>query len=163
MIALDAEWGPAMRLDSVMRFPWQMSLGAIQDEKLIYEMGEQIANQCKILGVNINFAPVADINSNPKNPIIGNRSFGEDKRKVSKLAAAYMKGMQDNGVLACAKHFIGDGGTSFGTGINGQIDRGNLKISEAELRKVHLPPFKKAVESGVATVMAAFNSWNDAS
>ena len=111
MIALDAEWGPSMRLDSLMRFPWQMSLGAVQDEKLIYEMGEQIAYQCKLLGVNINFAPVADINSNPKNPIIGNRSFGEDKAQVSRLAAAYMNGMQENGVLACAKHFSGHGDT----------------------------------------------------
>ncbi|MDP7430015.1 MAG: glycoside hydrolase family 3 N-terminal domain-containing protein, partial [Flavobacteriales bacterium] len=105
MIALDAEWGLSMRLDSVMRFPWQMSLGAIQDDDLIYKMGEQIAKQCKLLGVNINFAPVADINSNSKNPIIGNRSFGESPKKVSKFSAAYMQGMQDNGILACAKHF----------------------------------------------------------
>ena len=78
MIAIDAEWGVAMRLDSALRFPWQMTLGAIEDTTLIYDMGVEIARQCKLLGIHINFAPVVDVNSNPKNPIINNRSFGED-------------------------------------------------------------------------------------
>ena len=77
MIALDAEWGISMRLDSALRFPWQMTIGATRDSALVYQMGEEIARQCKLIGVNINFAPVVDINSNPKNPIINNRSFGE--------------------------------------------------------------------------------------
>ena len=107
MIALDAEWGVSMRLDSALRFPWQMTIGATMDSALlVYEMGEEIARQCKLLGVNINFAPVIDINSNPKNPIINNRSFfGESVRNVSSLGLAYMQGLQENNILACAKHF----------------------------------------------------------
>ena len=100
-----------MRLDSSLRFPWQMTLGAVQDTNLIYDMGVEIARQCKLLGIHINFAPVVDVNSNPNNPIINNRSFGEDPKKVGQMALAYMKGMQDNNVLACAKHFPGHGDT----------------------------------------------------
>ena len=111
MIALDAEWGVSMRLDSALRFPWQMTLGASSDSNLIYEMGAEIARQCRLIGVNINFAPVVDVNSNPNNPIINNRSFGEDYKKVSSLSLAYMQGLQDNNVLACAKHFPGHGDT----------------------------------------------------
>ena len=84
MIAIDAEWGVAMRLDSALRFPWQMTLGAIEDTTLIYEMGVEVARQCKLLGIHINFAPVVDVNSNPKNPIINNRSFGENPEKVGR-------------------------------------------------------------------------------
>ena len=105
MIALDAEWGVSMRLDSALRFPWQMTIGATMDSALVYEMGEEIARQCKLLGVNINFAPVIDINSNPKNPIINNRSFGESVRNVSSLGLAYMQGLQENNILACANIF----------------------------------------------------------
>ena len=105
MIALDAEWGVSMRLDSALRFPWQMTIGATMDSALVYEMGEEIARQCKLIGVNINFAPVIDINSNPKNPIINNRSFGESIRNVSSLGLAYMQGLQENNILACAKTF----------------------------------------------------------
>ena len=99
MIALDAEWGVAMRLDSALRFPWQMTLGASLDTNLIYEMGAEIARQCKLIGVNINFAPVVDVNFNPENPIIGNRSFGENPIRVGELGIQYMKGMQDNGCI----------------------------------------------------------------
>ena len=88
-----------------------MTLGAIEDNNLIYEMGVEIAKQCKLLGVHINFAPVVDVNSNPDNPIINNRSFGENPQAVSKKSIAYMKGMQDNNILACAKHFPGHGDT----------------------------------------------------
>lgn len=151
MIALDAEWGPSMRLDSLMRFPWQMSLGAVQDEKLIYEMGEQIAYQCKLLGVNINFAPVADINSNPKNPIIGNRSFGEDKAQVSRLAAAYMNGMQENGVLACAKHFPGHGDTDADSHKTLPV----IRHSKYRLNKTEIVPFKQLITKGLGSVMVA--------
>ena len=84
MVAIDGEWGVAMRLDSALRFPWQMTLGAIEDTNLIYDMGVEVARQCKLLGIHINFAPVVDVNSNPKNPIINNRSFGENPEKVAK-------------------------------------------------------------------------------
>jgi beta-glucosidase-like glycosyl hydrolase len=112
MMAMDAEWGLGMRLsDSTMSFPRQMTLGAIQDNTLIYKMGAEIARQCRRLGVQINFAPVVDVNVNPANPVIGMRSFGEDKYNVSEKGIAYMKGMQDYGVLANAKHFPGHGDT----------------------------------------------------
>ena len=111
MIAQDAEWGVSMRIDSTIRFPWQMTLGAIQEDSLIYQMGRQIGKECKRLGVHVNFAPVVDVNSNPNNPIINNRSFGEDPQRVAQLSLAYMQGLQDEGVLACAKHFPGHGDT----------------------------------------------------
>src|ERR1051325_3324203 len=110
-IAIDGEWGLAMRLDSTIAFPHQLTLGAHMDTKLIYQMGQDIARQCKRLGIQINFAPVADINSNPNNPIINDRSFGEDKLSVSLKALAYMEGLQNEGVMACAKHFPGHGDT----------------------------------------------------
>ena len=111
LIAMDAEWGIGMRLDSVMDFPRQLTLGAVRNNNLIYKMGEAIAEQCQRLGVHINFAPVVDVNSNPLNPVINDRSFGEDMYNVSNKGIAYMKGLQDNKVLACAKHFPGHGDT----------------------------------------------------
>ena len=151
MIALDAEWGPAMRLDSIIPFPWQMTLGAIQNEKLIYNMGRNIAKQCKMLGVNINFAPVSDINSNPNNPIIGNRSFGESKLQVARLSAAYMKGMQDNGILACAKHFPGHGDTDKDSHHTLPVIRHN----KHRLNKTEIYPFKYLINKGLGSVMVA--------
>lgn len=111
-IGIDAEWGLSMRLDSVNRFPWNMTLGAVQNLKLIEETGKQMALQSKRIGIHFNFAPVLDINTNPKNPIIGNRSFGEDKEKVTEKALALMTGLQSNGVFATGKHFPGHGATS---------------------------------------------------
>ncbi|MEL7120848.1 MAG: glycoside hydrolase family 3 N-terminal domain-containing protein, partial [Bacteroidota bacterium] len=111
MISIDAEWGLGMRLDNSPSFPYLLALGAIQDNQLIYDMGAEIARQCKLLGIHVNFAPVVDINSNPQNPVIGFRSFGDDKYKVAEKALAYMNGMQDHGVMACAKHFPGHGDT----------------------------------------------------
>ena len=149
MIAIDAEWGLAMRLDSCHRFPWQMTLGAIEDNKLIYRMGAEVARQCKILGIHINFAPVVDVNSNPRNPIINNRSFGENPFRVSDFGIAYMNGMQDNNVLACAKHFPGHGDTdqdshkSLPT-INHKRDR---------FDEVELIPFKNLINKGLGSVM----------
>jgi|TARA_B110000196_G_scaffold145126_1_gene125603 beta-N-acetylhexosaminidase len=151
MIAQDAEWGLAMRLDSVMRFPWQMTLGAIQDKDLIYKMGEQIANQCKLLGVNINFAPVADINSNPKNPIIGNRSFGESPKKVSAFSTAYMQGMQENGVLACAKHFPGHGDTDSDSHETLPV----IRHSRYRLNTTEIAPFRHLITKGLGSIMVA--------
>ena len=111
MIAQDAEWGLSMRIDSTIVYPWQMTLGALSCDSIIYQMGFDIAQQCKRLGVNINFAPVVDVNSNPNNPIINNRSFGENPYRVAQKSLAYMQGLQNGGVMACAKHFPGHGDT----------------------------------------------------
>ena len=151
MIAMDAEWGVSMRLDSALRFPWQMTLGAIDDNKMIYQMGAEIARQCSVLGVHINFAPVVDINSNPLNPIINNRSFGEDRNKVTEMSIAYMQGMQDNNILACAKHFPGHGDTE-------QDSHKTLPIvnnSRSYLDSIDLYPFNKLINSSLGAVMVA--------
>ena len=111
-IGIDAEWGLSMRLDSTYRYPWNMTLGAVKDYILIEQMGKQMAEQSKRMGIHFNFAPVVDINTNPKNPIIGNRSFGEDKFNVTKATIALTKGLQSGGVFATAKHFPGHGDTS---------------------------------------------------
>ena len=112
MISMDAEWGVGMRLDSVPKFPWNMSLGAIKNDLLIEKIGSEIGYQFKRLGIHMNFAPVIDINTNPKNPIIGNRSYGENKINVSEKGISFTKGIQSNNVLATAKHFPGHGDTS---------------------------------------------------
>ena len=109
MIAIDGEWGLGMRLDSVINFPRQLMMGAVNDAKLIYEFGRIVGEQCKRIGIQVNYAPDVDINNNPKNPVINDRSFGEDKYKVSQYGVAYMRGMQDVNVMACAKHFPGHG------------------------------------------------------
>ena len=151
MIAIDAEWGVSMRLDSSLRFPWQMTLGAIQDSNFIYNMGVEVARQCKLLGININFAPVVDVNSNPDNPIINNRSFGEDPNKVASFGLAYMKGMQDNNVLACAKHFPGHGDTDTDSHKTLPVLNHNL----VRLHKIELLPFRRLINNGLGSVMAA--------
>jgi beta-N-acetylhexosaminidase len=111
LIAMDAEWGLGMRLDSTISYPRQMTLGAIKDNTLIERFGEEVARQVKRMGMHINFAPAVDVNSNPANPVIGTRSFGESKINVSEKGIAYTKGMQKHNVLACAKHFPGHGDT----------------------------------------------------
>ena len=151
MIALDAEWGISMRLDSALRFPWQMTLGSIQDEKLIYQMGAEIARQCKLIGVNINFAPVVDVNFNPENPIIGNRSFGEDPFRVGELGIQYMKGLQDNGVMACAKHFPGHGDTDMDSHESLPI----INHTKQRLDSIEILPFKNLINSGLGSIMVA--------
>ena len=103
--------GLNMRLDSTYAFPWNMTLGAVKNPLLIEKVGKHVGEHCKRLGVHFNFAPVVDINTNPKNPIIGNRSFGEDRDNVTEKSLAFMKGMQEAGVLASAKHFPGHGDT----------------------------------------------------
>ena len=151
MIALDAEWGVSMRLDSALRFPWQMTLGASSDSNLIYEMGAEIARQCRLIGVNINFAPVVDVNSNPNNPIINNRSFGEDYKKVSSLSLAYMQGLQDNNVLACAKHFPGHGDTDKDSHKTLPV----INHSKYRLKKIELQPFDYLIKNGLGSIMTA--------
>lgn len=151
LIAIDGEWGLSMRLDSTAIYPKQMMLGAIQNDKLIYEMGKQIAEQCKALGIHINFAPVIDVNNNSKNPVINYRSFGEMKEHVAKLGIAYMKGMQDQKVMACGKHFPGHGDTDTDSHLT-------LPVIEHEydrLDSLELYPFKKLIEEGLASMMVA--------
>ncbi len=150
-VAMDAEWGLGMRLDSTMSFPKQMTLGSIQDNTLIYKMGVEIGKQCKRLGVHINFAPVVDINSNAKNPVIGIRSFGEDKYNVTTKAIAYMKGMQSVNVMANAKHFPGHGDTDTDSHHALPV----INKNEKELNEVELYPFKQLVDSGVSSIMVA--------
>jgi len=150
-VAMDAEWGLGMRLDSTMNFPKQMTLGAIQDNTSIYKMGVEIGRQCKRLGVHINFAPVVDINSNANNPVIGVRSFGEDKFNVTAKAIAYMKGMQSVHVMANAKHFPGHGDTDTDSHLALPI----INKSVADLNETELYPFKQLIDSGVGSIMVA--------
>src|SRR6188474_2298496 len=109
MITIDGEWGLGMRLDSVTKYPYQLTLGAMDNQRLVYEMGLAVGEQCKRIGIHVNYAPVVDINNNPNNPVIGYRSFGEDRDKVALLGSAYARGMQAAGIMACAKHFPGHG------------------------------------------------------
>ncbi|MCW3083703.1 MAG: beta-lactamase [Bacteroidetes bacterium] len=151
LIAMDAEWGLAMRLDSTTKFPRQMTLGAIQDDSLIYEMGVEVARQTKRLGMQVNFAPDIDINNNPLNPVIGNRSFGENKNNVTAKALMYMKGMQDNHVLACGKHFPGHGDTDS----DSHKTLPTIKSSRARLDTLELYPFKQLIANGLGSMMVA--------
>ena len=150
-VAIDAEWGLSMRLDSTTRFPRQMTLGAIQNDSLIYNMGEEIARQCKRMGMQINFAPDVDINNNPLNPVIGTRSFGENKYNVTKKALMYMKGMQNNGVLANAKHFPGHGDTDS----DSHKTLPTIKSSRARLDTLELYPFRELISQGLGSMMVA--------
>ena len=151
LIAMDAEWGIGMRLDSVMDFPRQLTLGAVRNNNLIYKMGEAIAEQCQRLGVHINFAPVVDVNSNPLNPVINDRSFGEDMYNVSNKGIAYMKGLQDNKVLACAKHFPGHGDTDK----DSHKTLPSVAQDYTRIDSLELYPFKQLIESGVGSIMNA--------
>lgn len=151
MIGIDGEWGVAMRLDSTMHFPWQMTLGAVQNDSLIFEMGRQVALQCKRLGIHVNFAPSVDVNNNPNNPIIGARSFGENKYKVADKGIAYALGMQQERVMACAKHFPGHGDTDK----DSHKTLPQINKSLAQLDSLELYPFYKMIEKGVKSFMIA--------
>jgi beta-N-acetylhexosaminidase len=149
LIGMDAEWGLGMRLDSVKPFPRQMMLGAAGDTNIVYRMASAIASQCKRIGVHVDFAPDIDVNNNPSNPVINSRSFGESKQMVSKLGIAYMRGLQNNGIMACAKHFPGHGNTS----VDSHKDLPLIPITLAQLDTLELFPFKKLVRAGVKSVM----------
>ena len=151
MITIDGEWGLGMRLDSVNDFPYQLTLGALTDERLIYEMGVAVGEQMKRMGVHVNYAPVVDINNNPNNPVIGYRSFGEDPKKVAAFGTAYAKGMQDAGIMACAKHFPGHGDTE----VDSHADLPLISKSLEQLDSLELYPFKQIFKSGVGSVMIA--------
>lgn len=150
-IGIDAEWGLAMRLDSVPRFPWNMTLGAIQDMKMIEKVGRDYGKQSRRIGLHFNFAPVLDINTNPKNPIIGNRSFGEDKTQVTNRALALMKGIQKQGIFATGKHFPGHGDTS----TDSHHTLPSVNFSATRLNDVEFHPYKRLFKEGLASVMVA--------
>ena len=149
LIGMDAEWGVAMRLDSVRSFPWNMTLGAIQDNTLVEAIGHRIGEQARRLGVHINFAPDVDINTNPKNPIIGNRSFGEDKANVAAKGLAFMQGMHQAGVLSSAKHFPGHGDTAK----DSHHDLPLIRFDRERLFSTELFPFDQLMQAGVSSVM----------
>jgi len=151
LISIDAEWGLGMRLNNAISFPYQMTLGAIQDDSLIFEMGCEIAKQCKRLGIQANFAPVVDINSNAANPVIGCRSFGEDKTNVANKGIAYMNGLQKNGVLATAKHFPGHGDTDSDSHYTLPI----VPHSKERVDSLELYPFKKLIDNELGGIMVA--------
>ncbi|AMC12106.1 beta-N-acetylglucosaminidase [Lutibacter profundi] len=151
LIGITAEWGLEMRLKNTYRFPWNMTLGAIRDDKLIEEFGAQMGKQCKRLGIHINFAPVVDINTNPDNPIIGNRSFGESRENVTKKALAFIKGIQSENVFACAKHFPGHGDTN----IDSHTALPVLDFGKNRLDSIELYPYKQLIAKGLSTIMVA--------
>lgn len=152
MMCIDAEWGVGMRMiDSVLPLPKQMMLGAMRDATIVYKYGEIVAAQCKRIGLHVNYAPVVDINNNPNNPVINDRSFGEDKYKVAEFGIQYMKGMQDHGVMACAKHFPGHGDVA----VDSHYDLPIINKSNPELDSLELYPFRKIFNAGVSSVMVA--------
>ncbi|MCX6326749.1 MAG: serine hydrolase [Bacteroidia bacterium] len=151
IISLDAEWGIGMRLDNVEKFPYQMTLGAIKNDSLIYQFGKAVASQFKRLGMQINLAPVADINVNPLNPVINYRSFGENRDKVTLKTIMYIKGMQDNGVMATAKHFPGHGDTN----VDSHLDLPLIIHSRQRLDSIELYPFRKLISEGIGSIMTA--------
>lgn len=150
-IGLDAEWGLSMRLDSTYAYPWNMTLGAIQDLELIEKVGRQMGSECKRMGIHFNFAPVLDINTNPLNPIIGNRSFGESKTNVAERASAIMKGIQSQGVLCTGKHFPGHGDTA----VDSHKALPTVAYTKEHMDEVELYPYKKLFDEGLASVMVA--------
>jgi beta-N-acetylhexosaminidase len=151
MVCIDAEWGLGMRMDSITSLNHQIMLGAMDDASYVYKYGRWVAEQCKREGIQVNFAPVVDVNNNPNNPVIGDRSFGEDKYKVGLFGTQYMKGLQDGGVLACAKHFPGHGDVA----VDSHLDLPIINKSLEELDTLELYPFKKIFSEGVGSVMVA--------
>ena len=151
LMAMDAEWGLAMRLDSTFAYPWNMTLGAIADNKIVYDIGKQIGAHVKRMGMHINFSPVVDINTNPDNPIIGNRSFGEDRDNVTNKALAYMRVMQSSGILANAKHFPGHGDTD----LDSHKILPTISFTKKRLDSIELHPYKRLFQEGLSSVMVA--------
>ncbi len=150
-VSMDAEWGLAMRLDSTISFPRQITLGAITNERLIYELGLEMGWQSRRMGIHMNYSPVVDVNSNPRNPVINSRSFGECRYNVSRKGIAMMYGMQDARIIASAKHFPGHGDTDLDSHHTLPV----LHHSREEMDSVHLFPFQKLIEQGLLSVMIA--------
>ncbi|MES2417467.1 MAG: glycoside hydrolase family 3 protein [Bacteroidota bacterium] len=151
LIASDGEWGLGMRLDSTIAYPYQMALGAIQNKELIYKMGLEVAKDFKRIGMHMNLAPDVDVNNNAKNPVINYRSFGENKYNVAEKGAAYLKGMQDGGLLVSIKHFPGHGDTD----VDSHYDLPQLKFTKERLDSLEMYPFKELIKQGAAGVMIA--------
>ncbi len=151
LIGIDGEWGLGMRLDSTIRFPRQMTLSAMHDDTMIYQMGTEIARECKRVGIHTTFSPVADINNNPQNPIIGSRSFSDDKETVTKDALLYMKGLQDHHILATGKHFPGHGDTD----MDSHLVLPTIRNSKNEMDTLELYPFRKLIQQGLGGMMVA--------
>jgi beta-glucosidase-like glycosyl hydrolase len=152
LFSIDGEWGLGQRiLDSVLPLPKQMMLGAVKDSSIIYQYGKVVAAQCKRMGIQMNYAPVMDVNNNPNNPIINDRSFGENKFKVASFGIQYMKGLQDNGVMACAKHFPGHGDVD----VDSHLDLPIIHKSFNQIDSLELYPFKKIFKQDVSSVMIA--------
>ncbi len=151
LFSIDGEWGLAMRLDSTPRYPKQMTLGAIQNDSLIYEMGRQVGKECKRIGLHVNFAPVADVNNNPLNPVIGMRSFGENKYKVAQKAYMYMQGMQDEHIMANGKHFPGHGDTDSDSHKTLPL----INQTKERLDSLELYPFQYLFDRGLGSIMVA--------
>lgn len=151
MVGIDGEWGLSMRLDSTIRFPRQMTLGASGNDSLIYQMAYEIGRQCKRIGIHLNFAPVADINNNPLNPVISSRSFGESKEDVAARSVLYLKGLQEHQVMACGKHFPGHGNTDTDSHFSLPV----LNHTIEEMDSVELYPFRELIKNGIASMMVA--------
>ncbi|OYT15444.1 MAG: glycoside hydrolase family 3 [Bacteroidetes bacterium 4572_77] len=151
LVSIDAEWGLGMRLKQTISYPFQMTLGSITNDSLIYEMGKQIGQQCRRLGIHLNFAPVVDINNNPNNPVINSRSFGDDPKKVAQKAAMYMQGLQDAQIIATAKHFPGHGDTETDSHKTLPI----VAHDKNRLEAVELYPYKQLINRGLSGVMVA--------
>nr|WP_321451677.1 glycoside hydrolase family 3 N-terminal domain-containing protein [uncultured Carboxylicivirga sp.] len=151
MVAIDGEWGLGMRIKDGLSFPYQMTLGAIQDDSLLYQMGYEIGSQMKKLGIDVNMAPVVDVNYNPNNPVIGKRSFGEDPQNVAKKSWAYAKGLQDAGIIAVAKHFPGHGDTNMDSHLTLPV----ISHSKERLDSIELVPFRYVIDKGIKGVMTA--------
>lgn len=149
MVAIDAEWGLAMRVRNTVAYPYQMTLGAVNDNELLYLMGQQVADQCRRMGIHVNFAPVADVNSNAKNPVIGVRSFGENPQNVGEKAAAYALGMQNKGLITSMKHFPGHGNTD----TDSHLTLPTVTRSYEEVKDIELAPFRYLIERGVNGAM----------
>ncbi len=151
MICIDGEWGLGMRLDSVINYPRQLMMGATPDANLIYEFGKAVGEQCKRLGIHVNYAPDIDVNNNPNNPVINDRSFGEDKYKVALYGIKYMQGMQSVNVMACAKHFPGHGDVA----VDSHYDLPVINKTRAQLDSLELYPFRELIKANVGSIMIA--------
>lgn len=151
MISLDGEWGLSMRLDNTTQFPRNMMLGAVRNDSLLYYYGLEVARQCKLMGIQVNFAPALDVNSNPENPVIGNRSFGEDAEQVAQLGIMYSKGLEAGGIMAVAKHFPGHGDTS--TDSHKVLPL--IAHDKDRLDDVELKPFREYIKAGLSGIMVA--------
>ncbi|MEN9598758.1 MAG: hypothetical protein RL596_1069, partial [Bacteroidota bacterium] len=151
MICIDGEWGLGMRLDSVINFPRQLMMGAVSNKQTIYDFGKAVGLQCKRMGIHVNYAPDVDVNNNPLNPVINDRSFGENKYKVASFGTSYMQGMQDVGVMATAKHFPGHGDVA----VDSHYDLPIINKTKAQLDSLELFPFRALIKAGVGSVMIA--------